>query len=99
MFSYEQQPTNIDGNLSGLKMAKVIRNSFPVPDERLGVRVLGVHDINRDDSDYYCIARHCAPSPSSSGDLPEEGKYVYGMFLDNNPFEFVWMGIVRFSNG
>ncbi len=87
---------NSDVDLSGLKIAKVINNSDPLSIERIRVRILGVHDFENETSENSIWANHCAPSRDDSGQIPDEGNWVYGMFLDkNDPMSFVWFGYCR----
>jgi len=87
-----------DCSLSGLKIAKVIKNNDPKAQERVWVRVIGVHDMESTDDDYCIEAKHCAYSKSNSGEFPDKGDMVYGFFIDNNPNHFVYIGYVRYSN-
>ena len=86
-----------DCNLGGLKIAKVIKNSDPKAQERVWVRVIGVHDMESKDDDYCIEAHHCAYSKSNSGEFPDKDDMVYGMFIDGNPNHFVYLGYVRHS--
>jgi hypothetical protein len=89
-----------DCDLSGLKIAQVISNIDPTGQEKVFVRVIGVHDMSSIDSDYSIPCLNCAPSQFSSGEIPDIGSWVYVMFPDiNNPAYCVRMGFVRFSEG
>lgn len=88
-----------DCNLSGLKIAKVIKNTDPKAQERVWVRVIGVHDMESTDPEYHVEAHHGAPSKSNSGEIPDVDDFLYGMFVDNDPNHFVWMSYCRNTGG
>jgi len=88
-----------DCDLSGIKLAQVVSNIDPTAQERVMVRVLGVHNMsNTTDPDYSIMAHHCAPSNNSSGDIPNVGDWLYVMFTDvNNPNQCIYLGYARYS--
>ena len=95
-----QEDNNINNLalLRGVKIAEVVSNHDPKAQERVLVRVLGVHNVNNKNVDNGIWAHHCAPSRDEYGDLPEPGDYIYGMFADPaNPLAFIWFGFVRSS--
>ena len=84
--------------LRGLKIAEVVANEDPKLQERILVRVLGVHNTSNTTIENSVWAHHCAPTRDGAGDLPEPGDYVYVMFPDpSNPMAIVWLGFVRSS--
>ncbi len=88
--------SNID--LSGLKIAYVVSNEDPKCQERVLVRVLGIHNLENMSTDNGVWAYHCAPYRSTSGDLPEPGDYIYVLFPNRtDPMNIVWLGYVRSS--
>lgn len=88
--------TNTD--LEGIKIALVVSKSDPKTQERLLVRVIGVHNMANTDPDNAIWANHCAPFASTSGDLPEPNSWVYVMFVNKNDFmNLIWLGVVRSS--
>jgi len=64
--------------------------------ERVLVRVLGLHNTNNK-TDENCIwANHCSPVRSASGDLPEKDEWIYVMFPDKrDPMTCIWIGFVK----
>ena len=75
-----------------LKKAKVISNFDPEAMERLRVAVDGIHDLVESNSiDSGVWAEHCKPYKYSSGNLPEEGDYVYIIY---DPPMVIWLGIM-----
>lgn len=102
MFGLDYSINKGDASLKGLKLAVVKDNTDnETGREIVSVLVLGVHDITRlDDASYDGIpAFHCAPSKEFSGEVPQKGDKLYGMFFDDNPNLFVWFGWVRFTQG
>lgn len=86
-------------DLSGLYIALVVDNADPKAIERVRVRVLGVHDMTNEDPENSVWAEHCAPSKSTSGEVPDIGDYVYVMFLQGSPTTIIWLGWVRYIKG
>jgi len=85
-------------SLTGIKIAYVVSNKDPKCQERILVRVLGVHDLTKDFPENAVWANHCAPFRSSSGDLPQVGDYVYVVFPNSaDPMSIIWLGFVRSS--
>ena len=81
--------------LSGLKIAEVVSNEDPKAQERILVRVNGVHNMNNKTLENAVWAHHCSPYKNSSGDLPEPGDYVWVLFPSiKNPMFIVWIGFV-----
>ena len=81
-----------------IRVAEVVSNRDPKAQERLIVRVPGVHNVTLDHPFAGVWAHHCAPFSSASGDLPEKGEFVYVTFPDvNNPNHILWLGVVRSS--
>ena len=69
--------------------------------ERVFVRVLGVHHMNLDreneqglDVNYGIWAYHCSPF-RVGGDLPIRGDWVWVMFDEEDPLHCVWFGFVK----
>ena len=91
--------TQISANLEGLKKAEVVFVDDPKKLERVRVRVVGIHDMNKTDLEYSIWAEHIAPSRKTSGDLPEVGDYVYVLFDKNNPLKCYWIGFCRYIEG
>jgi len=94
-----------DVSLSGIFVAKVLKNKDNFVRERLYVRVIGVHDIsdNFKDKDYGIWVEHCTPSLYRTGDIPDIDDDVYIMFLNNNADELnpnagIWLGCVLKNN-
>lgn len=86
------------GLLRGLKIAEVVTSADPKSQERVLVRVIGVHNLQNKSVDNGVWAHHCAPTRTGAGDLPEPGDYVYVIFPEaNNPMAIVWLGHVRSS--
>jgi hypothetical protein len=95
MFGLDYELNGCDVSLEGIKIAKVITNADATAQEKVFVRVIGVHNMDQSDPEYGIIARHCAPSKNSSGEIPEVGDMLYGFFINNNPNQFAWIGWVR----
>ena len=97
MFNTEEgQHSNI--NLRGVKIAKVVDNLDPKCQERVLVRVLGLHNVDNDIPINAVWAHHCAPMRTGAGDLPEKDDYIYVMFPDaTDPMSILWLGFVRSS--
>ncbi len=86
------------GSLDGIKIAQVVSNADPKCQERVLVRVMGVHNMENDIYENGVWAHHCAPFRDSSGDLPEKYDYVYVIFPDKkDPMSILWLGFVRSS--
>jgi len=94
-------------DLNGLKVAKVIKVKDPKNQERILVRVLGVHEDLTDENildklgiepdDYGIWATHCSPIRAKA-ELPELNDWVWVMFPNpRNPMFIVWLGFVRYS--
>jgi len=85
-------------DLSGIWIAQVHSNEDFKMQERVLVRVLGLHNVNNK-TDENCIwANHCSPIRSGSGDLPEPDDWVYVMFPDKrDPMTCLWLGYVKGS--
>lgn len=101
MFSIEHNLLKgSDVSLDGIFIAKVVSNADPKAQERVYVRVIGVHDMTNEDPEYGIWAMHCAPSKSNSGEVPDVDDYIYVMFPDkSNPNLCLWFGWVRYSEG
>jgi hypothetical protein len=85
--------------LIGFKLAKVIKNKDSKAQERVIVRVLGVHDMDSADPDYGIYAMHCAPSKSNSGEIPDVDDMLWVFFPDpTDPNLCVYIGWVRHGN-
>lgn len=93
----ERKFTNLN-LLRGIRVAEVVSSADPKLQERLLVRVIGVHNLQNKSVDNGVWAHHCAPTSTGAGDLPEPGDYVYVMFPDTgNPMAIIWLGFVRSS--
>ncbi len=89
---------NVNIDFTGTKIAYVVSNEDPKCQERILVRVLGVHNLENKSTDNGVWANHVAPIRDASGDLPELGDYVYVTFPDKtNPQSILWWGFVRSS--
>lgn len=96
MFSQEFTVRGSDVKLEGFFVAKVVKNADPKAQERVFVRVLGVHDLENEDEEYGIWAQHCAPSKNAGGDVPDVDDWVYVFFMHpNDPMSCVWLGWVR----
>ena len=94
----EDSKTSTITSLRGLKIAEVVANTDPKAQERILVRVLGVHNLANKSIENSIWAYHCAPFKSSSGDLPDPGDYVWVLFPnERDPMTVVWLGYVRSS--
>ena len=98
MFGLDYQLNGCDVSLEGIKIAKVITNADATTQEKVFVRVIGVHDMNSTDPEYGIIARHCAPSKGGSGEIPEVDDMLYGFFINGDCSQFCWVGWVRHGN-
>lgn len=84
--------------LRGIKIAEVVSNEDPKLQERVLVRVLGVHNMKNTDIENAVWAHHCAPTRDGAGDLPEPGDFIYVIFPDvTNPMAIIWLGFARSS--
>jgi hypothetical protein len=95
MRNEEYKLNGSDCSLSGFKIGKVINNRDSKAQERVLVRVIGVHDMLSIDPEYGVIAMHCAPSKSFSGEIPDIGDMLWVSFIDNDPSQLLWHGWVR----
>jgi hypothetical protein len=86
-----------DCRLDGLHIAKCIKTTDPKAQERVWVRVIGVHDMESTDPEYCIEARHIAPSKGTSGEFPDKDDLIYGLFMQNDPNVFYYLGYVRCS--
>lgn len=87
-----------NADLRGWKHAQVVSNEDPKSQERVLVRVMGIHNMANTDTDNAIWAHHCAPTRTASGDLPEPGDWLYGHFVNTKDFmAFIWFGFVRSS--
>jgi hypothetical protein len=98
MLGYELN-IETDVDLGGFFIAEVIEMADPKAQERIRVRVIGVHDMDNKDKKNSMWAHHLAPSKSSSGEVPDIGDYVYVSFLQKNPMHLLWHGWCRVSEG
>lgn len=94
MLGYEHRLDN-EVSLHGLFIAEVINRKDPKALERVRVRVFGVHDMENKDPENSVWAAHCAPSKGKSGEIPDEGDYVYVMFMQGDPMSPIWLGWTR----
>lgn len=91
----ELKMSGSDCSLSGLKIAKVIKITDTKSQERVWVRVIGVHDMESKDPEYFIESRHIAPSKSNSGEFPDVDDMIYGTFMDGDPNIFYYFGWCR----
>ena len=90
---------NADISLDGLKLAKVITNVDLKQQNRVGVRVLGVHDIEHKDPDYFIWATWLQFDKATTIQPPDVDDWIYVMFPDKtNPMLCVWLGFAVVSN-
>lgn len=88
-----------DVSLDGLKIAKVINNADPKAQLRVGVRVIGVHDIDHKDDEYFVWANWLRTDKSITIQPPDIGDWIYVMFPNkNDPNLIVWLGWCTVSN-
>ena len=86
-----------DCRLDGLHIAKVIKTADPKAQERVWVRVIGVHDMMSTDPDYCIEARHIAASKSGSGEFPDKDDLIYVMFMQGDPNVCYYLGWARYT--
>lgn len=98
MFGLDYQLKGCDVSLDGIKIAKVIINADQTVQEKVFVKVIGVHDMNNADPEYGIWAKHCAPSKGTSGEIPAIDDMLYGMFINGDCNQFIWIGWVRHAN-
>lgn len=99
MFGIDMGLNGSDVSLEGIKIAKVISNGDPKAQERVYVRVIGVHDMSNEDPDYGIWAHHLAPSKGNSGEIPDKDDFIYVTFPDkNDPNNCLWLGWCRYSS-
>ncbi len=84
-----------DTDLKGVFIGLVVTNYDSKALERIRVRVIGVHDMENESDDNAIWAQHCAPSKSSSGEIPDVGDFVYVMFIQGDPMNAIWLGWCR----
>lgn len=98
MYANELFMNGSDCDLSGVKIAKCISNADPKAQERVWVRVYGVHDMQSTDPEYGIWASHCAPSKYTSGEFPDVDDHIYVMFPDiKDPNQCIYLGYCRHS--
>lgn len=86
------------GNLNGIKEALVVSNKDPKMQERILVRVAGVHNLANDTIENGVWAHHCASTRSGAGDFPEKGDVLYVVFPNiKDPMHIIWLGFARSS--
>ena len=88
---------NNEEDLSGIYIASVIENKDPKAQERVLVRVIGLHDFTVKSLDNAIWAKHLAPMRNISGEIPHIGDHVYVQFVKNNPLDCLWLGYARSS--
>jgi hypothetical protein len=99
MYGIDMGLNGSDCSLEGIKIAKVISNGDPKAQERVYIRVVGVHNMDSTDPDYGIWAHHLAPSKSNSGEIPDVGDYIYVVFPDKaDPNNVLWLGWCRWSS-
>lgn len=99
MFGIDMGLNGSDVSLKGIKVAKVIANGDPKAQERVFVRVIGVHDMSNEAEEYGIWAHHLAPSKSNSGEIPDVDDFIYVVFPDeNDPNTCLWLGWCRYSS-
>lgn len=99
MFGIDMGLNGSDCSLEGIKIAKVVNNADPKAQERVYVRVMGVHDMSVEDPEYGIWSMHCAPSKSASGEIPDVDDWLYVLFPDKtDPNLCLWIGWVRSSS-
>ena len=91
----EEHSFDADGDLEGIKIAQVVSNEDPKGQERVLVRVAGVHNLDNTDIENSVWAHHCSPFRSASGDLPEPDDLLWVMFPNvKDPMMIIWLGFV-----
>jgi hypothetical protein len=95
MFGYELKHNNEVDLLHGIFIGKVVDNMDPKGLERVRVRVIGVHDMEKEEKDNSIWAEHCAPSKQTSGELPDPDDWLYVSFVHGSPMMCIWHGWVR----
>lgn len=88
---------NADCSLDGLKIAKVVNRVDAKAQERVWVKVIGVHDMKNDDPNYCIEAIHIAPSKCNCGEFPNVGDTIFGFFINEDPNRFYYIGWARVS--
>lgn len=80
-------------------IGKVLNNVDNLKQERLFVRVLGIHDIgdNFSDKNYGIWADNGIAIKNFSGYIPSINDYVYIMFVNgiDDPMNAIYLGVVR----
>ncbi len=85
-------------NLKGTHIAQVVSNFDPKCQERVLVRVMGLHDLELKTLENAVWAHHCSPTRDACGELPEEDDYIYVIFPnEEDPMYILWIGFVRSS--
>ena len=93
MFALEYNMRSSDVSLTGMFLAKVLKNPDPKAQERVWVRVMGVHDMENTNNDYGIWAHHLAYSKGASGEIPEVGDWLWVVFPDQtNPNVCLYLG-------
>lgn len=99
MFALEYAAMTNDVSLSGMFLAKVLKNPDPKAQERVWVRVMGVHDMENSNKEYGIWAHHLAYSKGTSGEIPEVGDWLWVVFPDQyNPNLCLYIGYARISS-
>lgn len=97
MLGKELTPKGTDVIIGGrVFIGLVVDNMDEKGIERVKIRVIGVHDMENEDSTNAVWAQRCAPSKFVSGHIPDVGDYVYCMFMDPaDPMSLIWLGFCR----
>jgi hypothetical protein len=86
-------------NFNQINIAKVISNKDDLKRERIFVRVVGVHDMNDDNSNNGIWLENGLSTPFTSGYIPEVDSFVYMQFFNERIDKGIYMGTVRHNLG
>lgn len=100
MYGIENKLQGNDVSLSGMFLAKVLKNPDAKAQERVWVRVLGIHDMEDPDKEYGIWSHHLAYSKGASGEIPEIDDWLWVVFPDHyNPNICLYLGWSRTTPG
>ncbi len=93
----EEFAHNSESDIQGLKIGLVVSNEDPKAQERVMVRVIGVHNMDNTSLENGVWAHHCSPTRGAS-ETAEPGDWVWVWFPNvKDPMFIVWLGFVRYS--
>jgi len=93
---------NIDIDLSGMFIGLVVANNDELQRERIFCRIVGIHNINDQNSLNGIWVENANSSAYESGKIPKVNDYVYLMFLKDvnneyDPNKAIYFGVVRYN--